>query len=161
MINSPNICLRRFIFIPLPERMKSLSVADILLLHNTFKIEIESNPEFENKNKRLLYFLAACSLFDSELDLPIALKLRPHGGLIGIDDSSLDTVLKHSKVFRLHAILHDAAGFVKDYNSKGPGYIYAFGSGSLNSCILGHLSGLIFCLYLKLFRSKTFRMLEC
>ena len=65
--------------------MKSLSVADILLLHNTFKIEIESNPEFENKNKRHLYFLAACSLFDSELDLPIALKLRPHGGLIGIE----------------------------------------------------------------------------
>ena len=104
--------------------MKSISASDITLLHNAFKLEIENHPEFRQKSKRQLYFLAACAIFDSNLDLCVALKLRPHGGLIGIDDSSLDYCLKFSKVFRLHAVLHDAAGFVKEHSNQGPGYIY-------------------------------------
>ena len=141
--------------------MKSISTADIIILHNTFKLELELDPEFKNKTKRHLYFVAACSLFDSDLELPVALKLRPHGGLIGIDDSKLDPFLKHSKVLRLHAVLHDAAGFIKDYSNKGPGYVYAISSCGINSCFLGHLSGILFCLYLKWFKSYSFNLLEC
>ena len=32
----------------------------------------------------------------------------------------------HFKVFRLHAILHDAAGAVRVHSGKGPGYCYKF-----------------------------------
>ena len=63
-------------------------------------------------------FLAACLLFDPKIDLNIALKLRPCGGTIGIESSSLDNYLKLSKVLRLHAILHDAAGY-SEYSGKG------------------------------------------
>ena len=45
-------------------------------------------------------------------EFDIALKLRPYGGIIGMDNSSVDKYLKISKVLRLHAILHDAGGFV-------------------------------------------------
>ena len=37
----------------------------------------------------------------------------PFGGLIGYETSYLDSIFRHSKVFRLHAILHDAAGAVR------------------------------------------------
>ena len=141
--------------------MKSISASDITLLHNAFKLEIENHPEFRQKSKRQLYFLAACAIFDSNLDLCVALKLRPHGGLIGIDDSSLDYCLKFSKVFRLHAVLHDAAGFVKEHSNQGPGYIYFLNFSGLNSCFLGHISGLLFCLYIKFFKPKIFKLLEC
>ena len=124
-------------------------------------MRIRIGSRIQNKNKRHLYFVAACSLFDSDLELPVALKLRPHGGLIGIDDSKLDPFLKHSKFLRLHAVLHDAAGFIKDYSNKGPGYVYAISSCGINSCFLGHLSGILFCLYLKWFKSYSFNLLEC
>ena len=52
------------------------------------------------------------------------LKLRPYGGLIGIDNSSLDKYFKSYKILRLHAFLHDASGFVFEYSEKGPGYSY-------------------------------------
>ena len=50
-----------------------------------------------------------------------------------------------SKVFRLHAILHDAAGAVRAHSGKGLGYCYIIGRGP-SSCLLGHVTGLLFCL---------------
>ena len=50
----------------------------------------------DNSNRRN-YFLAACSLFfvsSDNLNYDILIKLRPYGGLIGIDNSSLDKYLK-------------------------------------------------------------------
>ena len=46
----------------------------------------------------------------------------PFGGLIGYGDSHLDKIFRFSKVFRLHSILHDAAGAIYLHNGKGPGY---------------------------------------
>ena len=54
---------------------------------------------YPEKLVRLNYFLAAIEYF-SELvcfDQDIALILRPYGGLIGLDNSSLDKYLKVSK----------------------------------------------------------------
>ena len=141
--------------------MKSISARDVVLLHNKYLVEIKDHVELRNKNKRQLYFLAACSIFDNSIDPCVALKLRPHGGLIGIDDSSLDSFLKFSKVFRLHAILHDAAGFVKEHSGKGPGYFYFANCCGLSSCYIGHISGLFFCLYIKFFKPLSFKQLEC
>ena len=42
------------------------------------------------------------------------------GGKIGYGDSYLDSVFRYSKVFRLHSILHDAAGAVRLQTGKGP-----------------------------------------
>ena len=53
---------------------------------------------------------------DPDLDLEIELKLKLFGGLIGIENFSLDVNFKNFKGFRLHAILHDASNF--EYSEK-------------------------------------------
>ena len=83
------------------------------------------------------------------------LKLRPYGGIIGIDNSSVDKYLKISKVLRLHAILHDAGGFIYERYSS---YMLPWKS---SNCFSGHLSGILFCLYIKVFHPSIFHLLEC
>ena len=72
------------------------------------------------------------------------------GETIGYGNSYLEFLFRHFKVFRLHALLHDAAGAVRALSGKGPGYCYMTGRGP-NSCLLGHVTGLLFRLYVKLF----------
>ena len=42
----------------------------------------------------------------------------PFGGLIGYGNSYLDSLTRYSKVFRLHAIFHDAAGAVRAHSGE-------------------------------------------
>lgn len=130
---------------------------DLAKIHRNYCRIKETQPYF---SKRRSYFLAACLYFDPDLNLEVALKLRPYGGLIGMDDSRMDKYLNGSKVLRLHAIIHDAAGFVWDYSKTGPGYVYAV-SCPISSPLIGHITGISFCLYHKLLRPSEFRKLEC
>ena len=50
----------------------------------------------------------------------------------------------HSKVFRLHAILHDAAEAVRSKSNGSTGYCYTFGRGP-NSSLFGPVIVLPFC----------------
>ena len=88
---------------------------DLETIHEFFITLTKTYPE--NTNRRN-YFLAACSLFffstTEDINYDVAIKLRPYGGLIGIDNSSLDKYLNDSKVLRMHAILYDAANFVRE-----------------------------------------------
>ena len=77
------------------------------------------------------------------------------GGTIGYGDSYSEFLFRPFKVFRLHAKLHDAAGSVRAHSGKGPGCCYIFGW-EPNSCLLGHVTGLLFCLYVKLFLPSIF-----
>ena len=81
------------------------------------------------------------------------------GGTIGYGDSYLDFVLRNSKVIRLHAILHDAAGAVRLQTGKGLGYCYMIGR-CPNCRLLGHVTGLIFCLYVKIFLPSIFNLID-
>ena len=60
------------------------------------------------------------------------------------------TVFRYFKVFRLHAKLHDAAVAVRPQSNKGLGYCYMIGRVP-KSCLLGHVTGLLFSLYVKIF----------
>ena len=102
----------------------------------------------EGIHARQNLFLKACFCWDSRLSLREEDQNFKIGGTIGYGDSYLEYTFCRSKVFRLHAILHNAAGAVQAHNSKGPGYCYMIGRGT-NSCLLGHMTGLLFCLYLK------------
>ena len=59
-------------------------------------------------------------------------------------------------VFRLHAKLHNAAWSVRSHTGKGPGCCYMIGRGP-NSCLLGHVTGQLFCLYVKIFLPSIFK----
>ena len=63
------------------------------------------------------------------------------------------------KFFKKHAILHDAAGAVRAHSGKGPGNFYKIGRGS-HICLLGHITGLLLCLYVNLFLSSIFKSVD-
>ena len=124
-----------------------MATVDLKSIHETYKdIEKESSQYGE----QFLYFLATCLHLDPEIDLDIALKLGPYGGLIGIDTSALDKYFQSFKILRLHAILHDASGFVYEYSEKSPGYSYVIPCSVTNE-YLGHVPGIVVCLYVKSF----------
>ena len=120
--------------------------------------EISTNTHFQKNTKRKNFFLACCLSISSEVDLLEIDRIAPFGGLIGIGDSTLETVFGGLKCFRMHAVLHDASGFMKTTYSRGVGYCYVFKSDTIlpNSCLLGHITGLVYCLYLKFYHSKLF-----
>ena len=63
---------------------------DLKIIHEIYTSLKQTYPD--NSNRRN-YFQAACSLFFvsfDNLNYDILIKLRPYGGLIGIDNSSLD-----------------------------------------------------------------------
>ena len=62
-------------------------------------------------------------------------------------------------MIRMHAILHDAAGFVREVYNTGPTYCYVLPR-KCNSSLIGHLSGITFCLYIKLKKPKLYHLLE-
>ena len=71
----------------------------------------------------------------------------------------MDAVFCYSKVFRLHAIIHDAAGAVRAHSGKGPGYSHMIGRGP-SSCLFVHVTGLHFCLYVKIFLPSNFNSVD-
>ena len=110
---------------------------------------------FKHNNVRRNLSQGAGFWWDSGLSLREMDQKFKFGGLIGYCNSCLDSVFRYSKVFRLHAIIHDAAGAVRAHSGKGLGYCYMIGRGPI-SCLLGHKTGLIFCLYVKIFLPSIF-----
>ena len=74
-------------------------------------------------------------------------------GHIGYGHSYLKFLFCHLNVIRLQAILDDAAGTVQSHCGKSPGYCYMIRRGR-KSCMLGHVTGLLICLHVKLFPSS-------
>ena len=128
---------------------------DVLFLISIFRLYPGFKMSFGHNSARKNLFLSACFCWDSGLSLREMDQKFKFGGLIGYGNSYLDSVFRYSNVFRLHAILHDAAGAVRSHSGKVPGYCYLIGRGP-NSCLLGYVTGLLFCLYVKLFLPSIF-----
>ena len=126
------------------------------LIHEVF---IDLKSQYPDKSVRYQYVLATCLYLDADFNLDFVLKNRPYSGLIGIDNSSLDKQLKQFKVFRIHATLHDTAGYLQEKIHTGPGYTYVLAC-PIKNCYLGHLTGIAFCLFLKALKPKLFCWLE-
>ena len=128
---------------------------DVLFLMSNFRLYLGFKMSFEHNSVRKNLFLSACFCWDSRISLREMDQKFNFGGLIGQRNSCLDSVFRYSKVFRQHAILHDAARAVRAHTGKGPDYCYMIGRGP-SSCLLGHVTGLLFCLYVKLFLTSIF-----
>ena len=73
---------------------------------------------FEHKSVRKNLFLKASFCWDSRF-FPREMDQKfPSAGLICCGNCYLDSILCYSKVFRLHAILHDAVGAVRSHTGK-------------------------------------------
>ena len=132
---------------------------DVLFLMSNFRLYLGFKKSFKHSSVRKNLFLSACFCWDSRLSLREMDQKFKFGGTIGYGDSYLEFFFRHFKVFRLHAILHDATGAVRAHSGKGPGYCYMIGQGA-NSCLLGHVTGLLFCLYAKLFLPSIFNAVD-
>ena len=131
---------------------------DVLFLMSTFRLYPEIKMSFENNSVRK-NIISACFCWDSGLSLREMDQKFKFGGAIGYGDSYLEFLFRHFKKFRLHAILHDAAGAMRAHSGKGPGYCYMTGRGP-NSCLLGHVTELLFCLYVKVFVPSIFNCVD-
>ena len=133
---------------------------DIVTLLNIFNCYSSIFPMFPNNEKRKNCFLSACKIWDQNLNLEEIDQNFPHGGLNGYGNSILDFLLARSKRFRLHAILHDSAGAVKATTNQGPVFCYMLPQ-FLSSCLLGHITGLFFCIFIRICHPHLFKMLDC
>ena len=86
---------------------------DVLFLMSIFRLHPRLKMSFEHNSVRKNLFLSACFCWDSRLSLRQMNQKIKFGGTIGYGDSYLEFVFRHFKVFRLHAILQDAAGAVQ------------------------------------------------
>ena len=128
---------------------------DVLFIISVFRLYPGLKISFEHNSVQKNLFLSACFCWDSRFSLCEMDQKFPFGGLIGYGNSYLDSALRCSKVIRLHAIMYDAAGAVRLQTGKGPGYCYVIGRGP-KTCLLGDVTGLLFCLYVKLFLPSIF-----
>ena len=124
-----------------------------------FRLHPGVKTSFEHNSVRKNLFLIACFFWDPRLSLREMDQKFKLGGTIGYVDSYLEFLFLHFNVFRLHVILHDAAGVVRAHSRKGPGYCYMIGRGP-NSCLLGHVTGLLFCLHKKNFLPSIFNSVD-
>ena len=103
-------------------------------------------------------FLAVCRYIDENVDLREVNLKAPFGGKIGPGDSKLDIYLRFSKVLRMHAIFHDAYGYMRSFEEIGPGYVYTLTKAQSfhNNMLLGHFSGISYWFFGKLFHREHF-----
>ena len=113
---------------------------DVLFLMSIYRFYPGLKLSFEHNSVRKNLFLSACFCWESRLSLSEVDQKFKLGGTIGYGNSYLDLIIRQFKTFRLHTILHDAAGTVRAHSGKGPGYCYMIGRGP-NSCLLGRVTG--------------------
>ena len=118
---------------------------DVLFLMSIFRLHPGLKLSFEDNSVRENLFLSACFCWDARLSLREMDEKFKFGGTIGYGNLYLELLFRHFKILRLHAILHDAAGAMQANSGKGPGYCYMIVRRP-NSCLLGHVTGLLFCL---------------
>ena len=128
---------------------------DVLFLMSIFRLYLGLKKSFEHNSVCKNLILSACFCWDSRLFLRGMDQKYKFGGTIGYGDSYLEFLFRHFKVIRLHTILPDAAGAMRAYSGKGLGYCYRNGRGP-NSCLLGHVTGLLLCLYVLIFLPSIF-----
>ena len=105
----------------------------IFRFHPGLKVSFEHNSVHKN------LFLSACFCWDSRLFLREMDQKYKFGGAIGYGNSYLELLFRHFKNFRLHAILHDAAGAVRAHSGKGPGYCHMIGGRPIHVCLVTSL----------------------
>ena len=132
---------------------------DALFLMSIFRLYPGLKLSFEHNSVRKNFFLSACFCWNSRFSLREMDHKFKFGRTVGYGNSYLELLFRLFKEFRLHAIVLDAAGAVPAHSGKGPGYCYKIRRGP-NSCLLGHVTGLLCCLYVKIFLPSIFNSVD-
>jgi hypothetical protein len=129
------------------------------IVSHRYKSE-KSLTKWSSESKRKILFHIVCEqILRDDYDEKTINQEVPYGSRIGMGNSYLDVVLSKVKIFRLHAAFHDALGHCKMKYDKGPGYSYIFHL-PINSCFLGHVTGLLYWLYSFFFQRRLYNRLD-
>ena len=86
---------------------------------------IGSDPTFAKSSQRKLYLLAAWKCFNPHDDL-YDINGSFFGGLIGVENSQLESILFSPKLKWMRTVFHVATGFMMSISKKGFGCFYVF-----------------------------------
>ena len=145
--SSDALCWMKQLFIS----KTTLSRIDVLLLMSISRLYSGIKVLFEQSSAHKNFFPSACRCWDARLSLLEVDGNFKLDGTIGFRDAQLEFKFILSKVFWLYEALHDAAAAVRSYSGKGTDYCYT-NRIELNSCLLGHVTVLLFCFCVKLLR---------
>ena len=132
---------------------------DVFFVKSIFRFHPGFKVSFKHNSARKNLFLSACFCWDSRLSLRELDQKYKLGGTIGYGNPYLELIFRHFKTLRLHAKLDDAAGAVWAHSGNGSSYCYMIGRGP-DSCLLSHVTGLLFCLYVNLFLPSIFNSVD-
>ena len=119
-----------------PSRIDVVSLMSIFWLYSGLKLS------FEHSSVRKNLLLSAHFCWDSRFSLCEMDQKFKFGGTIGYGNSYSEILFRHFNLFRLHAMLHQAAGAVRAHSGIGPGCCYMIRWGPI-SCLLTHVTGLL------------------
>ena len=91
---------------------------DVLFLISVFRLYPGFKMTFKHNSVRKNLFLSGFFCWDSGIFLREMDQKFKFGGLIAYGNSYLDSVFRQSKLFRPHAILHNAAGAVRAHSAE-------------------------------------------
>ena len=113
---------------------------------------------FPNNTTPKNAFLAVSLYLDETMDLHEVNSRAPFEGKIGAGDSIVHKNLNFSKILRMHAIFHDAYGYMRSSKNFGPGLVYTLTTEKFlrNSMLLGHILGILHWTLMKFFNSQRF-----
>ena len=132
---------------------------DVLFLMSFFRLYPGLEVSFEHNSVHKNLFLSACFCWDSRFSLREVDQKDKFGATIGYGNSYLELLFRHFKIIKLDAILYDTAGAVRAHSGKNSGYCYMIRRGP-SSCLLGHVTGLLFCLYVRIFLPSIFNSVD-
>ena len=104
-------------------------------------------------------FLSVCKFIKPDICVEEVSQAYTYGGMVGYGNSIwMDATFGRMKIFRLHAAFHDAFGFMKSEFDEGPGYCYCIGGrySVTNNFLLGHISGLLYWVFVLTFHRTCF-----
>ena len=125
----------------------------IFRLYPGLKLSFENNSDCRNS------ILSASFSWGTRSPLHENDQKYKYGGTIGFGPSCLECIICQSKVFRLHVILHETAGPMRSHSGEGHGYCYMVGRRK-NSCLLGHITWLLSCFWVKLLLPSIFKSVD-
>ena len=141
----------------------SVGGCELDLLLSTF---VNVCDRFPHNRTEKNAFLAVCKCQFENANLDYVNDKCPYGGEIGPGRSPvMHKLFKRSKLFRVHAIFHDAYGYLSRCYDIGPGYLYALPSCKRmpsvlrNCCLLGQVAGVCYWLGYKLFARNHYAKL--
>ena len=114
--------------------------------------------DFSSNTKRKNLFLCTCVVLDPDISLKEVEKKIFLENLLDTEIPAWITVLQ-TPTFSDYMQFY-MTGSVKFTTKKGPGYCYVARS-LQSSSFLGHLTGLLFSLYVKIFASAVYALFDC